>query len=86
MPPCKYPSSGNEVLGRSKDPTGVPHLQENAPPQDPTVGLCLGSQGGPRGLGFLLWARYPCTASEPRGDNCKRLKDFPLNTKTRIWP
>ena len=23
--------------------TGVPHLQETAPPQDPTVGLCLGS-------------------------------------------
>ena len=25
--------------------TGVPHLQENAPPLDPTVGLCLGSWG-----------------------------------------
>jgi len=23
--------------------TGVPHLQENTPPQDPTAGLCLGS-------------------------------------------
>ena len=23
--------------------TGTPHLQENAPPRDPTVGLCLGS-------------------------------------------
>ena len=23
--------------------TGVPHLQENAPPWDPTVGPCLGS-------------------------------------------
>ena len=23
--------------------TGAPHLQENAPPQDPTVGLCLRS-------------------------------------------
>ena len=25
------------------NPTGVPRLQENAPPYDPTVGLCLGS-------------------------------------------
>ena len=28
---------------REVHPTGVPHLQENVPPQDPTVGLCLGS-------------------------------------------
>ena len=31
-------------------------------PQDPTVGLCLGSQGGPRGVGVFLWGRYPCHA------------------------
>ena len=29
--------------------------------QDPTVGLCLGSKGGPRGGGDFLWARYPYT-------------------------
>ena len=27
----------------AKKRTGVPHLQETNPPQDPTVGLCLGS-------------------------------------------
>ena len=28
----------------TRNPTGPPHLlQEKAPPQDPTVGLCLGS-------------------------------------------
>ena len=26
--------------------TGVPRLYENAPPLDPTVGLCVGSYGG----------------------------------------
>ena len=30
-------------LEEPKGPTGVPHLQEKAPPKDPTVGLCLGS-------------------------------------------
>ena len=33
-------------------PTGVPQLQENAPPWDPTVGLCPGSWGVPRGWVF----------------------------------
>ena len=28
---------------------GVPRLHENAPPYDPTGGLCLGPYGGPRG-------------------------------------
>ena len=40
--------------------TGVPHLQEDAPPEDPTVGLCLGSWGNPREMDVLLRARYPC--------------------------
>ena len=48
-------------FGISSQETGVPHLQENAPPLDPTVGLCLGSCRGPRGVGVFLWARYPCT-------------------------
>ena len=37
-------------------------------PQDPTVGLCLGSWGVPRGAGVFLWARYPCTAPLGRRD------------------
>ena len=31
--------------------TGVPRPLKSAPLQDPTVGLCLGSYGGPRGEG-----------------------------------
>ena len=31
------------LLTKSLHSTGVPHLQENAAPWDPTVGLCLGS-------------------------------------------
>ena len=30
-------------------------------PMPRVVGLCLGSYGGPRGVGVFLWARYPCT-------------------------
>ena len=45
--------------------------------QHPTVGLCLGPYGGPRGGGGFLCARYPCgarlkrcfdTAAEHRGN------------------
>ena len=32
---------------------GVPRSEETAPPQDPTVGLCLGPYGGTRGYGFF---------------------------------
>ena len=32
--------------------TGAPHLQENASPKDPTVGLCLGSYGVLGGWAF----------------------------------
>ena len=32
--------------------TGVPRPQETAPPYDPTLGLCLGSQERPRGVAF----------------------------------
>ena len=34
--------------------TWVPRLSETAIPQDPTVGLCLGSYSGPRGSGGFL--------------------------------
>ena len=57
---------GSRPLSRtSLLPTGagVPRLQENAPPSDPTVGLCLGSLGGLSGVGVFLWARYPFTQS-----------------------
>ena len=38
--------------GQQCDPsTGVPYPHEDASPQDAAVGLCLGSQGGPRGVG-----------------------------------
>ena len=43
-------------LTRKRAPLGP--YQENAPPWDPT--LCPGSWGGPRGVGVLLSARYPC--------------------------
>ena len=33
-------------------PTGVPRSQANANSQDPTVGLCLGTYGSPRGVAF----------------------------------
>ena len=32
----------------------VPRSQETPPAQDPTVGIYLGSYGGPRGGGFFL--------------------------------
>ena len=31
------------------------------PPPDPTVGICLGPFGGPKGGGGFLSARYPCS-------------------------
>ena len=39
------------------------------PSQDPTVGLCLGSDGVPRGLGGFLWVRCPCRF--PTTQNCR---------------
>jgi len=60
--------------GAQRGSTGVPHLQENALPSDPTViGLCLGSSGGPRGV-----------ASTPR--NARTLHLYTLNStpKKRI--
>ena len=34
--------------------TGLPHSQETALAQEPTVGLCLGPCGGPREVGCLV--------------------------------
>ena len=50
---CRQPAGGEGGQCLQRD-TGVPHLQENAPPWDPTVGLCLGSKGGPRGVGVFM--------------------------------
>jgi len=67
----------------------VPHLQENAPPYDPTLDLYLGSLRGPREVGIFLWARYPCmwwpSASEGRGNNLKAFKDLNMKATARIW-
>ena len=52
--------------------TGVPHVQENAPPQDPTVGLCLGSLGGSQGGGRFLMGEVPLY----RGTSLMKCGDF----------
>ena len=46
--------------------TGLPRLQETAPPEDPTVGLCLGSWGGPKGVGELPPYGMVCDIGPPR--------------------
>jgi hypothetical protein len=46
---CAHPQ--RLLRGRA---TGVPRSYETATPQDPTVGLCLGPYGGPRGADVLL--------------------------------
>ena len=48
LPPCLMVST-----------RGVPHLQENATPQDPAVGLCLGPYSGPTGVGAFLMSEVP---------------------------
>ena len=42
-PVCRLCPPSTTPQGAGCWPTGVPPLQENAPPWDPTVGLCLGS-------------------------------------------
>ena len=39
--------------------TGVPRSEETAPHSDPTVGMCLGPYGGPRGGGLCLMSEVP---------------------------
>ena len=44
LPKERAPSRWQEARFRNvRTFAGVPHLQENAPNQDPAVGLCLGS-------------------------------------------
>ena len=50
-------SSGNEP----RTLQGYLAYKKNATRNDPSVGPCLGSYGGPRGGVVILWARYPCT-------------------------
>ena len=72
-------------VGRGRLGTGVPHLQENASPWDPTVGLCLETYGDPRGAGVFLSSRYSCT----RWSHCidigaiRRRKASPLRSGRR---
>jgi hypothetical protein len=53
--------------------TGVPHSQENAPPWDPTVGLCLGSYRGFIGRWAFSWGRStPVFHNKPQSGWAKR--------------
>jgi len=53
LAPWEFPGAGDSII-QSLRFTGVPRSKETAPPQDPTVGLCLGTYGGPRGGGAFL--------------------------------
>ena len=55
---CKSVNFWSETI--SQLDTGVPRSWETPSPQDPTIGLCLGPYGGPKGGGCFSWARYPC--------------------------
>ena len=57
---CQHSTSSVGQPCGAQRVTGVPRLQETAPPYDPTVGLCLGSKGSPRGVSVFLCARYTC--------------------------
>ena len=72
---------GGARVGQLDHPgAGVPRSQENALPWDPTVGLCLGSSGGPRGVGVLLWARYHCSPERnPEEPPCVQERESLLN-------
>ena len=66
--PKDYP-----LMGYSRNPCAVRCVvhgylahKKTAPPQDPTVGLCLELYGGPGGGGVSLRARYPCTFDRPK--------------------
>ena len=76
-------------LHPSRKLTGVPRSYKNVPPQDPTVALCLGPYGGPRGVGCLLSVRCPCsTACVRLGSPWKPLEQTlqsKLATETPLW-
>ena len=44
--------------------TGVPRPQEPPPSSDPTVGLYLGSYGGPKGGGLFLMSEVQALLDE----------------------
>ena len=54
--PCTFRIDASElgVTKFSGTCTGVSRSKEGAPPQDPTVALCLGSLGVPRGVGCFV--------------------------------
>ena len=51
IPECPW---SNLATLRVTITAGVPHSYETPPSLDPTVGLYLGSYGGPRGGGYFL--------------------------------
>ena len=62
------------LSGFRKEITGVPRSQETPLLWDPTVGLCLGPYGAPRGLAF----------SYERGTPAGRM-EFPLPLSAKPW-
>ena len=78
--------------------TPIGHAATARPPQDPTVGLCLGSSGVPREGGLFFYERgTPVTLlgrhkARARGHESeditieKGLKDLCLKVTARIWP
>ena len=57
--------------------TGVPRSYEIPPPQDPTVALCLGTCGDPRGVGVCYEQGTPVKTTrefEPRQRELARLR------------
>ena len=56
---------------------------ENAPPQDPTVCLCLSSKGVLGGGGVFFWTRYPCRERE-RARERERERGAPASLATLV--
>ena len=48
--------------------TGVPRSLETTPPWDPTVGICLGPCGGPRGGRLFLRSEVPLYMLQKSGE------------------
>ena len=51
---------------------------------DPTVGLCLGSYGGPGGVGVLIRPRYPCTTPPDPRVRARSLRAIYPCTQTQL--
>ena len=62
----------------------VPRASETTPPKDPTVGLCLGSYGGPGEVDDFLCARYPCTRMLDITGTDRAVKSITLPTRLKF--